>query len=70
MWKKDINEKYRIVVSKMVNWAKMDQLAKCVYFVLTENGFLISEIDRSYDMRLDSYMGVLVRYQYFWYLGF
>ena len=46
----------------MVNWDKKDQLANCVYFVLIEFEFLISEIDQSCAIELDNNIGILVRY--------
>ena len=52
MWENGTNEKYRTMVSKLVDskkkiviWAKMDELAKCIYFVLIKYGFIISKID-------------------------
>ena len=33
------------MANKVINWDKMDQLAKSIYFVLIETAFLISEID-------------------------
>ena len=38
MWKKATNDKYGMVARKMVNWAKVDQLAKCIYFVCSRMG--------------------------------
>ena len=46
----------------MINLAKMDQLAKCVYFVLTKYEFLISESDQSCGMKLDNSIGILLQY--------
>ena len=69
MWEKGTNDKYRMAVSKMVNQAKIDRLAKCVYFVLTKIRFPFSEINWSYSKGLDNCMVVLARYKYFWYFG-
>ena len=42
----------------------MNQLVKCIYFVLTEYRFLISKIDQSCSMELDNSMGTLIQYWY------
>ena len=38
MWGKGTNDKYRTVISKVVNWTKIDRLAKCIYSELIEIG--------------------------------
>ena len=64
MWENGTNGKYRTVASKIGKLGQMDWLAKCIYFVLTEYRFFISEIDQSCSMKLANSMGILVQYWY------
>ena len=64
MWENGTNGKYRMVARKIGKLGQMDWLAKCIYFVLTEYRFLISQIDQYCSMELDNNMGMVVQYWY------